>query len=158
VVIGTSAIAAGYGLNRTYTDETYSRGTAKISLALIGLSGLLRLPLKMLVGLIAAVTLSILILSANYFEANPRLWAQGQINITCSVVLALLIYTANLRNERSTFDAKRKLDQQLELADNANIQKSKFLAALSHDLRQPLTGFGRRSRLGSTTSHKRSRP
>lgn len=40
------------------------------------------------------------------------------------------------------FDVLQQLKEQKQIAENANIAKSKFLAATSHDLRQPLHALG----------------
>jgi hypothetical protein len=91
VMVLTATLIVCYGLQPSFSEETLRRGSVTVSLALIGLCGLLRLPFKLLVVLISTVFASTIFLSLNFFDSNQRVWVQEQIHVVCAIVLALLI-------------------------------------------------------------------
>lgn len=51
-------------------------------------------------------------------------------------------FMESIRLQITNFDLSKQFQEQKEIADEANISKSKFLAAASHDIRQPLHAMG----------------
>jgi signal transduction histidine kinase len=130
-----------YFLAEPYTDEAYARQNSTISITIIAICTLLRLPLKMLLGIIALLFFAMAQASWGFFQSSPRVWIQGQIYLICCFMLGFLSHATNRWNERRLFDIQLKLDEQLAVEAQNSIKKTKFISALSHDLKQPLTGL-----------------
>jgi signal transduction histidine kinase/CheY-like chemotaxis protein len=127
--------------SESFSDEAFSRSNSTTTIALIALCTLLRLPLIWLALMMAAMFVGMAYASWDVIQFRPRVWFQGQIFLLCGFILGLLTHITNRWNERGLFEMRRKIDKQLKAEAEASVQKSKFLAALSHDLRQPLTGL-----------------
>jgi signal transduction histidine kinase len=130
-----------YFLAEPYTDEAYARQNSTISITIIAICTLLRLPLKILLGIIALLFFAMAQASWGFFQSSPRVWIQGQIYLICCFMLGFLSHATNRWNERRLFDIQLKLDQQLAVEAQNSLKKTKFISALSHDLKQPLTGL-----------------
>jgi signal transduction histidine kinase len=128
-------------LAEPYTDEAFARNNSTITIALIAVCTLLRLPLSLLFCVMALLFFGMANATWGFFQTNPRVWIQGQIFLFSGFMLGFLTHTTNRWNERRLFELQRKLDAQLNIEAENNLKKTKFIAALSHDLRQPLTGL-----------------
>ncbi len=128
-------------LAEPHTDEAFARNNSTITIALIALCTLLRLPMSLLIGIMALLFLGMAHGTWDFFQTNPRVWIQGQIFLVSGFMLGFLTHATNRWNERRLFELQRKLDAQLNIEAQNNLKKTKFIAALSHDLRQPLTGL-----------------
>jgi signal transduction histidine kinase len=141
VFVTATCLFVGFFWSEPYTDEAFARNNSTITITIIAICTLLRLPLRMLLGVMFILYFAMAFATRDFFQTNPRVWIQGQIFLMCGFMLGFLSHAANRWNERRLFDMQRKLDQQLESEAQNSLKKTKFIAALSHDLKQPLTGL-----------------
>jgi signal transduction histidine kinase/CheY-like chemotaxis protein len=140
-VVVSACFLLFFFLAEPYTDEAFARNNSTITIALIAVCTLLRLPLSLLFCVMALLFFGMAYATWGFFQTNPRVWIQGQIFLFSGFMLGFLTHTTNRWNERRLFELQRKLDAQLNIEAENNLKKTKFIAALSHDLRQPLTGL-----------------
>ena len=112
---------------------------------------------------VGSTTLNVYWLKSTYYVAIPaiglaaiRIALEGGIEHIGLAILLIFFLLAMLKLAKKSnksaldtirlqienFDLYKDFQEQKELAEKANIAKSKFLAAASHDLRQPLHAMG----------------
>jgi len=82
------------------------------------------------------------------FVPDPRYWGVAILGAILTAAIAWLshrqtrAFTESVRLRFENLDLAERLAQQRDLAERANLAKSRFLAAASHDLRQPMHALG----------------
>jgi signal transduction histidine kinase len=83
-----------------------------------------------------------------FLQDDPRYWALALLSLVLMTSIALLGFgqsrslASALRQRFENLDLAEDLRHQKELAEKANLAKTQFLAAASHDLRQPIHALG----------------
>jgi len=82
------------------------------------------------------------------FVPDPRYWGVAILGAILTVAIAWLshrqtrAFAESVRLRFENLDLAERLAQQRDLAERANLAKTRFLAAASHDLRQPMHALG----------------
>ncbi len=132
---------AGFAVNPVLTVEFYYRGISILLITIVSFAALIRLAPQLLAIQIVVAFFLNMYLTTDLYAENPKIWIQGQVYLVSAMFISIVLRAVQLILERRLFKTQQLLNQQLEVVAQVSAEKTRFLSALSHDLRQPLTGL-----------------